>query len=136
MRKKPTMKYTVPTPKTHTFQVNLFYTNKYRSACGTGQDGKPIVVLARTMDKLFQNIKNRTGFRTDEIVLTFQPDYNITIGDQVTVPSPSRKDDYWKHEFQGRVHCFRGRTKAGEQLVCVIDQDDNGWDVEINRLIK
>ncbi|MDD1710956.1 MAG: hypothetical protein LUQ37_08640 [Methanoregulaceae archaeon] len=51
-------------------------------------------------------------------------------GDQVLVPSPSRKDDYWKHEFQGQVHCRKNKSS----LICVIDQDDNGWDVEHERL--
>lgn len=53
----------------------------------------------------------------------------ITIGSTVIVPEPSLKDDYWDHEFQATVHCFRDGG-----LVCVEDQDENGWDVEPERL--
>ena len=49
----------------------------------------------------------------------------IRRGQIVVVPVPSLPDDFWKHCFQGRVHCIKPNG-----LVCVVDQHDNGWDVE------
>ena len=55
----------------------------------------------------------------------------IIHGQTVVVPDPSKPDDLWKHSFQGRVHAVKAVFNG---LVCVIDQDDNGWDVEPERL--
>ncbi len=54
----------------------------------------------------------------------------IKIGDTVKVPEPTQKDDYWKNGFLGTVHCF----KDDDNLICVEDQDENGWDVEADRV--
>ena len=62
-------------------------------------------------------------------------------GQVVLVPEPSREDDAWQHEFQGRVHGRKGNTQGSilldgiNNLVTIIDQEDNWWDVECERLI-
>jgi hypothetical protein len=66
-------------------------------------------------------------------------------GQLVQVPDPVFVDDFWQHSFIGTVHCRRQyqaftengkvKTTPSANLVCVIDQDDNGWDVEANRLV-
>jgi hypothetical protein len=55
-------------------------------------------------------------------------------GQLVQVPDPSLSDDFWQNEFQGTVHCRKGGARSTSNLICVVDQDDNGWDVEANRL--
>jgi hypothetical protein len=50
-------------------------------------------------------------------------------GQTVEVPSPSKPDDFWKHSFQGTV-----RSDVFNGLILVVDQEDNGWDVEPERL--
>ena len=55
----------------------------------------------------------------------------IKLGQTVVVPDPSLPDDYWKHSFQGIVKSLNSLFNG---LVCVVDQDGNGWDVEPERL--
>jgi len=55
----------------------------------------------------------------------------ISIGDMVLIPKPSLKDDNWTYKFEGTVHCIRENG-----LICVEDQDENGWDIEANRVEK
>jgi hypothetical protein len=55
----------------------------------------------------------------------------IKLGQTVAVPDPSLPDDFWKHSFQGTVKSLKAVFNG---LVCVVDQDDNGWDVEPERL--
>jgi hypothetical protein len=53
--------------------------------------------------------------------------HSLTAGVLVEVPDPL-PGDLWNHSFQGYTHTHKG------SIVCVIDQDDNAWDIEANRL--
>jgi hypothetical protein len=55
----------------------------------------------------------------------------LKVGQTVVVPDPYKSDDYWKHSFQGKVQSI---NTAFNGLVCIVDQEDNGWDVEPERL--
>lgn len=55
----------------------------------------------------------------------------IHLEDTVIVPDPSKEDDCWKHSFKGRVSSI---SAVFNGLICVVDQEENGWDVEPERL--
>lgn len=52
----------------------------------------------------------------------------VTIGGTVLVPQPSENDKY-KKEFVGHVSKFKDAN-----LCVVVDQEDNTFDIEINRV--
>jgi hypothetical protein len=53
------------------------------------------------------------------------------VGLTVHVPAPDRADDAWTYAFIGKVKCVRS---SAMNLVTVVDQDDNGFDIEWYRL--
>lgn len=53
----------------------------------------------------------------------------ILIGELVEVPEPT-SDDIWNHSFVGTVR----KIKNG--IATVIDEDDDAYDVEIERLTR
>jgi hypothetical protein len=57
-------------------------------------------------------------------------DYGYT----VSVPEP-KANDMWQHSFSGSVHDFRPSTGTNSDLVTVIDDVGDCWDIEPERLI-
>jgi hypothetical protein len=55
----------------------------------------------------------------------------LRIGDNVIMPDPRPSDDAWKHgNFTGRI----GSDKVIGHKILVIDQEDNAWNVEPDRV--
>jgi len=52
----------------------------------------------------------------------------LKLGSSVCVPSPE-PNDLWEHEFTGTVKDIKPHG-----IITVVDQDDDCWDVEADRL--
>jgi len=102
--------------------VEYFETKKQALKFASPECRRGIKPMARLRDK------NGLTFRAGQLV-------------QVPDPKPGT-DDFWAHAFQGTVHCqtqhqfVRGGSVVtrSTKLICVTDQDGNGWDVEADRL--
>jgi hypothetical protein len=61
------------TNKKYEFQVNLHFTDKVVSVCGSAPEG-PRVIFARSLGWIPKAIQKKTGLKLEQIVLTFQPE--------------------------------------------------------------
>ena len=77
-----------------------------------------------------RKLENFLGASGNEYIAANESE-EVILGDTVTMPEPNKSlGDCWKHGgFSGVVTAMRG-----DGLCTVTDMDDDGWDIEIDRL--